>query len=165
MSVTKSIEIAGVDLVALDMLARTMVRCFPSGLVIGLIGTLGAGKTTLVQSLARSSRIDASDVTSPTFTLLQSHRGDITIHHCDAYRLADEDEFLELGIDELMADKQAWTIVEWADRVRSAMPPETVWLEIRLDGGSQERSLVFTTENRDVFSAFDQLSDALNQQA
>lgn len=165
MSVTKSIEIAKLDLVALDLLAHTMVRCFPRGIVIGLIGTLGAGKTTLVQALARSAGIDASDVTSPTFTLLQTHRGDITIHHCDAYRLADEDEFLELGIDELMDDNRAWTIVEWADRVRSVMPPQTLWLEIRLDGGSQDRSLIFTTDNSDVFSALDQLSDSLNQRA
>ncbi len=71
-------------------------------------------------------------MTSPTFTLLQTHRGRITLHHLDAYRLADEDEFLELGVDELFEDDQAWTLIEWADRVESVMPADTLWIEIKI---------------------------------
>ena len=48
-----------------------------------------------IQAIARAAGIDAADVTSPTFTLWQTHRGSITLHHLDAYRIADEDEFLD----------------------------------------------------------------------
>lgn len=130
------IQIQSLNLRSLDTLAAAMVRELPSPLVIGLVGTLGAGKTTFVQALARAAGIDAVDVTSPTFTLLQTHRGAIVIHHLDAYRLADDEEFLQLGVDELFAD-EAWTIIEWGDRVAEVLPAETLWIEL-VQGGDQD---------------------------
>lgn len=132
------------DLAGIERLAQSMLRQLPSRLVIGLVGTLGAGKTTLVQAIARAAGIAADDVTSPTFTLLNTHRGRITLHHLDAYRLADEDEFLELGVEELF-DDDAWTVIEWADRVRSAMPIDTLWIEISISDDGQLRSVRMTT--------------------
>ncbi len=127
--------LANQDLASIDRLAAAMVERLPAHLVIGLTGTLGSGKTSLTQAIARAAGVDASEVTSPTFTLLQTYRAGLTIHHLDAYRIADEDEFVELGVEELF-DANAWTIVEWADRVSSVMPPETLW--IRLDIESDE---------------------------
>ncbi len=120
------------DLPGIDRLARALVSRLPNHLVIGLVGTLGAGKTSLTQAIARAAGIDASDVTSPTFTLLQTHHGKFTLHHLDAYRVADDDEFLELGVAELF-EQPAWTIVEWADRVEGVMPADTLWLNIEID--------------------------------
>jgi tRNA threonylcarbamoyladenosine biosynthesis protein TsaE len=127
-----------VDLPALQELAESLVRTMPKRLVLGLIGTLGAGKTTLVQAIARAAEIDASEVTSPTFTLLQTHRGSFTLNHLDAYRVADEDEFLELGVEELFDDASdqptaAWTVVEWADRFADCLPANTLWIRIDLE--------------------------------
>jgi tRNA threonylcarbamoyladenosine biosynthesis protein TsaE len=130
-------SIKALDLPALESLAHCLVKELPPPLTIGLVGTLGAGKTTLVQAIARAAGIDTANVTSPTFTLLQTHRGAITIHHLDAYRLADEDEFLELGVDELFEDPQAWTLIEWADRVESVMPRDTLWVKITI--GTHDR--------------------------
>ena len=132
---------ADLDLPRLDYLAATLVHLVPSGLVIGLVGTLGAGKTRLTQAIAAECEIDPADVTSPTFTLLQTHTGShpsgqpLTLHHLDAYRVADEDEFLELGVEELFdastsASQPIWTLVEWADRVANVMPPSTLWLHM-----------------------------------
>jgi tRNA threonylcarbamoyladenosine biosynthesis protein TsaE len=121
------------DLARLDALARTLVDRVPRGTTFGLVGTLGAGKTSLVRAIAQACGVDVADVTSPTFTLLQTHRGSLTIHHLDAYRLADEDEFLELGVEELFADNSAWTLVEWADRVAGVMPAATLWLRIDIE--------------------------------
>ena len=117
-------------------------------LTIGLVGTLGAGKTSLVQAIAAAAEIDKADVTSPTFNLLQTHQGSIRIHHLDAYRLADEDEFLELGVEELFEDEQAWTLIEWADRVRSAMPLDTIWINIRVDPDVETRSIQFSGHDK-----------------
>lgn len=146
-------QVGSLDLAGIERLAGSMIRHLQPPLVIGLVGTLGAGKTTLVQAIARAAEIDSADVTSPTFTLLQTHHGTVTLHHLDAYRIADEDEFLELGVDELFDDEQAWTLVEWADRVREVMPPQTLWIEIQIENDAQTRSVSFTTTDPSTSSA------------
>ena len=123
-----------------------MVAQLSKGLVIGLVGTLGAGKTTLVQAIARAAGLDSAEVTSPTFTLLQTHHGKIVLHHLDAYRLADEDEFLGLGVDELFEDSDAWTLIEWADRVEFVMPRDTLWIKIDIQDDSMRRITVTSTD-------------------
>lgn len=125
-------EIESLDLSGLGQLAVALVGQLPKGITFGLVGTLGAGKTTLVQAVSRACGIDAAEVTSPTFTLLQTHHGEFTLHHLDTYRLADEDEFLELGVDELFDDEGSWTFVEWAERFPSVMPANTLWICIDL---------------------------------
>ncbi len=127
-----------------------MVNRLPGAAVIGLVGTLGAGKTTFVQAVARAAEIDVANVTSPTFTLLQTHRGRFTLHHLDAYRLAGEDEFLDLGVDELFEDDRAWTLVEWADRVADVMPPGTVWLTLELPPVDSLRSVVLECDDQTI---------------
>ena len=130
---TEQIAIKNLDLAGIDLLATAMVQHLPPHVAIGLVGTLGAGKTALTQAIARAAGVDSSEVTSPTFTLLQTHAGNPAIHHLDAYRVADEDEFLSLGVDELFEDTRAWTIVEWADRIESVMPPETLWIKLEIE--------------------------------
>ncbi|MCG8650597.1 MAG: tRNA (adenosine(37)-N6)-threonylcarbamoyltransferase complex ATPase subunit type 1 TsaE [Pirellulales bacterium] len=155
-------EIGSVDLLAIRRLAESMLRRIPEGSVIGLVGTLGAGKTTLVQAIAAAAGIDVSDVTSPTFTLLQTHRGKILIHHLDAYRLADEDEFLELGVDELFEDARAWTIVEWADRVEAVMPRNTLWMRIDLNPDSESRRITLDCQAANMAEVMEQIADDLS---
>jgi tRNA threonylcarbamoyladenosine biosynthesis protein TsaE len=156
MSCTHPREFGPLDLAGIERLAEAMHHHLPPYLVIGLVGTLGAGKTTLVQAIARASGIDTADVTSPTFTLLQTHRGARTLHHLDAYRVADEDEFLELGVEELFDDESAWTLIEWADRIRSVLPQQTLWIEIiPID---QDRRLIrMTTKHPPIAQALDQI--------
>ena len=65
--------------------------------VISLIGDLGAGKTTLTKSIAKSFGIEES-VTSPTFSLVNTYYGDVELNHIDLYRLEDEMEIESLDI-------------------------------------------------------------------
>ena len=150
-------NIDAVTLGGLTDVAIAMVKHLPDRIAIGLVGTLGAGKTTLTQAIALAVGIDAAEVTSPTFTLLQSHQaGSIKLHHLDAYRLADEDEFYELGVDELF-DETAWTLVEWADRVRSVMPQETLWIEIEIEDRDDRRNLYLQTDCPAIDAALTQV--------
>ena len=157
MDVPKALEISSLDLAAMDRLASAMLRELPSHLIVGLVGTLGAGKTTFVQAIAKAAGIDTADVTSPTFTLLHTHRGARTLHHLDAYRLADEDEFLDLGVEELFEDSTAWTLIEWADRMRSVMPDETLWVELR-PVEQEKRQLHLFTQHGPTASALARLA-------
>lgn len=135
------LRLQSVGLTALDRVAVAMLRRLPRPLTIGLVGTLGAGKTTFAQSIARAAGIDGADVTSPTFTLLQTYHGSVVLHHLDAYRVADDEEFLQLGVEELFEDESAWTLIEWADRVRDVLPSETLWIELEPGDSDDTRTL------------------------
>lgn len=125
------IERQRVDLAGLQRLATVLATCLPKRIVFGLRGTLGAGKTRLVQAFAEATNIDASLVTSPTFPIVQHYHGDRLIHHIDAYRLADEDEFIELGGEELLED-DATIFIEWPERISECLPAEIVWIDLEI---------------------------------
>jgi len=109
-----------------DLLGDALARTLPEGAVVALLGTLGAGKTRLVQAVARALGVSGDEVGSPTFVLIREYQGDErSIYHFDAYRLRDSDEFLALGVDEYF-DSDGISFVEWADRVEDAVPRRRV---------------------------------------
>lgn len=116
-----------------ERLGRLLAEHLPDGTTIALCGTLGAGKTRLVQAVAAACDIPADTVVSPTFTLCQEYQGRRTLYHFDAYRLRDDDEFLELGPDEYF-DAPALTFVEWGDRVIDCLPRDRLEIQITVTG-------------------------------
>jgi tRNA threonylcarbamoyladenosine biosynthesis protein TsaE len=92
---------------------RELGRTLRTGDVVVLDGPLGAGKTAFVRGLAAGLGCDPSDVSSPTFTVIQEYAGPTTLQHVDLYRLTPA-EVEELGLDELM--DEAVLAVEWPDR-------------------------------------------------
>ena len=119
-------------------LGAALADVLPPGTTVALCGTLGAGKTRLVQAVAAALGIDPHGVTSPTFVLVQEHHGRRTIYHVDAYRLRDEDDFLELGPDE-MFESGGLVLIEWADRVPGCLPPDRVEIDIEVTGDHARR--------------------------
>ncbi len=116
-----------------DRLGTALASVLPQRATIALCGTLGAGKTRLVQGIAAAVGIDPQAVTSPTFVLCQQYTGLRRLYHLDAYRLRDADEFRELGTDELYAEN-ALTIIEWADKVEPALPESYLLIKIAVTG-------------------------------
>jgi tRNA threonylcarbamoyladenosine biosynthesis protein TsaE len=124
-----------------DRLGAALADALPDGSAVALLGTLGAGKTRLVRAVAAACGIPPDDVVSPTFVLCQTYRGRRTLHHFDAYRIKDDDEFLELGPDEYF-ESDALTFVEWADRVAECLPQQKVEISIEVIGPSARRFLI-----------------------
>lgn len=81
-----------------------------------LSGDLGAGKTVFAKGLAAGLGIDPSEVTSPSFTLINEYAGRLRLYHVDLYRL-DAGACRELGLEEIFADEGAVTVIEWAERL------------------------------------------------
>lgn len=106
--------------------------------LVALEGTLGAGKTRLVQAVAESLGVNAGDVVSPTFVLVQQYEGRRTLYHVDVYRLKDEDEYLELGIDECLTGNTI-VFIEWAGRVENCLPRERIQISIDVTGEDTRR--------------------------
>ena len=106
------------------------------GDLICLNGELGSGKTTLVQGIAAGwGSLDA--VSSPTFVLVNVYRrpGEQNFFHLDAYRLGSALEAEDLDLDSLL--EAGPMVVEWAERIQAALPPEN--LEIRLKTVNQDQ--------------------------
>jgi tRNA threonylcarbamoyladenosine biosynthesis protein TsaE len=91
----------------------------PPGLVIGLVGELGAGKTQWVRGFAKGLGI-AERVHSPTFTLVNEYRsGRIPCYHLDLYRLDTPEQILGAGLEEYFSPQEAITVIEWFDRAQN----------------------------------------------
>jgi tRNA threonylcarbamoyladenosine biosynthesis protein TsaE len=117
-----------------------MAAGFRGGEVVLLSGELGAGKTAFVRGLARGLGADPDEVASPTFVLLTSYRGRLTLHHADLYRLRGDGDERELGLEELPGAGGVLA-VEWADRLRDVPWPAP--LRVRLDhAGDDVRHIV-----------------------
>lgn len=124
-------------------LARRLAKHARPGDIYTLQGDLGVGKTAFARAFIHSLTDDASvDVTSPTFTLLQTYPVKLSdgvhseIWHFDLYRINHESELLELGIDEALAHIM---LIEWPERLGNYILPVAVALEFRLnEDGTRE---------------------------
>jgi len=96
---------------------RRIGRALRPGVVLYLIGELGAGKTTLIKGIAQElAGIDPSCVTSPTFNYLNIYKGKAELHHFDLYRLSSSEEFIRSGFSEFLGGDRI-CCVEWPDRL------------------------------------------------
>lgn len=100
----------------------------PADLVL-LSGDLGAGKTTFSQGFGAGLGIE-EPITSPTFTIVRSYRGRLTLNHLDVYRLDQPEEIADLGLGELL-DDDAVTVVEWGEHIAPLLG-STDHLEVRI---------------------------------
>jgi len=131
-----------------ERLGAALAATLPPGTVVGLVGTLGAGKTRLVQAVAAALGVPREAVTSPTFVLVNEYRhGRVPLFHFDTYRLKDEDEFLDLGPEEYF-DSDGITLVEWADRVAHLLPEERVDIALEVTGDTARRVTISATGER-----------------
>ncbi len=104
--------------------------------VILFNGNMGVGKTTLIKSLAKN--LGVNDATSsPTFSLVNEYQiaNNQYIYHFDVYRLKNETEALDMGIDEYLYSGN-WCFIEWAENIPNLIPDEhsIINIEILPDG-------------------------------
>lgn len=126
------------DLEGTDRFGAALAAFLPDGATVCLTGTLGAGKTRLVQAIAAACGVNRTDVVSPTFVLCQHYSAKRQFNHLDAYRINDDDEFLELGVDEMFASNGI-TIIEWGERVRDCLPSDRVDIRIEVCGNTERK--------------------------
>lgn len=126
-------------------LAETLASRLSCGDVVTLAGDLGAGKTTFAQFLIRALSGGEVEVTSPTFTLLQTYPITLAnglaceLYHYDLYRIEHPSALAELGLEEAVAQV---ALIEWPDRLAGARVPVTLALSFSLaKDGSRTVSL------------------------
>lgn len=102
------------------------------GDIITLAGPLGSGKTTLTQAIGQGLEVpDSCYITSPTFGILHEYPGRIPLFHMDLYRLHDEEELVELGLEEYLYGP-GLTVIEWPERLGRMMPRDRLHIELAI---------------------------------
>lgn len=123
-----------------DKIGKIIGECLKGGTVICLEGDLGAGKTTLTQSIAKG--LDVKDyVTSPTFTIIKEYVGRLKLYHMDAYRLDSEDDMYDLGYDEYI-NSDGVCIIEWASNIKGLIPKSAINITINNNYENNNRELI-----------------------
>ena len=101
-------------------------------LVIALEGDLGGGKTTFAQGFAKGLGI-REKILSPTFVILKRFMLHVSCFknfvHMDAYRVESTRELRVLGWQDILKDREAIVLVEWADRIKKALPKEYIRID------------------------------------
>ncbi len=123
-------------------LGETIGARLRKGDVLALQGTLAAGKTTITKGIARGLGI-TENITSPTFTLISEYSGTMPLYHMDVYRLDSTEDFINLGVDEMLYG-QGVCIIEWSEKVMSELPLVTI--RIKLETNTDE-SRTITIDN------------------
>ena len=122
----------------------------PPGTAIALYGDLGSGKTLLTKGIAKGLGIE-EPITSPTFTIVNQYlNGKFVFNHMDIYRINEEEELYELGIEEYF-DRDSVCVVEWPEILGNIMPSDAVNIKFtkRMDNdGNEWRHIVVTADKK-----------------
>ncbi len=124
-----------------DRFGGRLAAALTAGDVLGLVGELGSGKTTLIQSIGRALGV-GEPVHSPTFVIAHHYAGRIPIYHLDAYRLETWEMARSAALEDYF-EPDGITLVEWADRIIELLPERTIWLYLQVDSEQERQFQLF----------------------
>lgn len=124
-------------------LGKKIGSLLKKGDIIAMQGTLAAGKTTITKGIAQSLGVK-EEITSPTFCLISEYEGKMPLYHMDVYRLEGGEDFINLGVEDLMYGNGV-SLIEWSEKVMDELPKKTIILKIEPIEGKTERNI--TLEN------------------
>jgi tRNA threonylcarbamoyladenosine biosynthesis protein TsaE len=121
-------------------LGKKLAKTLHGGEVLALTGDLGAGKTVFTKGLAVGLGIKKI-ITSPTFVLMKVYDSAkrLKLAHLDCYRLSSPQELVDIGILDYLGQKDCVTVIEWAEKIKTLLPKETIWVKFKLGKNSNER--------------------------
>ncbi len=113
-------------------IAEAMARDIKPSSIICLDGDLGTGKSVFARGFARGLGI-TEPITSPTFTLVQIHEGDVlNMYHFDVYRIDDPSQMYDIGYEDYFYSDGV-CLVEWASLIKELIPDYAIWVSIEKD--------------------------------
>jgi len=131
-----------------DRIGVLIGKLLRPGDFVALRGELGAGKTRIARGVATGLGVDpAMPVTSPTYTLLNIYQGRMPLYHFDLYRLAGDDDVLDLGFDDYFHGDGV-SLVEWPERLDRELPKDRLEIVFSYVGETERRIELIATSAR-----------------
>lgn len=126
------------ELEDIQSVAQQVLKALDSKIIL-LNGCMGVGKTTFVKALAKE--LGSSDeVSSPTFSIVNEYElPNDTLYHFDLYRIKDEDEALQFGIEDYL-ESNHWIVIEWSEKIPNLLPENITTIEMDVNA-DQTRTL------------------------
>ncbi|MFH0857689.1 MAG: tRNA (adenosine(37)-N6)-threonylcarbamoyltransferase complex ATPase subunit type 1 TsaE [Candidatus Magasanikbacteria bacterium] len=112
-------------------IGKTITETLNGGDIVTLVGDLGAGKTTFTKGLAEGLGI-TDTITSPTFTLMnvyklpQAKNNIHTLVHIDTYRLEDEEELKDIGVEDYLGEPNTLVLIEWPEKLQTLLKDKNI---------------------------------------
>lgn len=126
----------------INQVAQKIIESNPEKIIL-FNGEMGAGKTTFIKALCRNLGLE-NPTSSPTFSLVNEYKvfDNQLIYHFDVYRLKNQTEALDMGIDEYLYSGH-WCFIEWAEKIPDLIPEHhSVITIILLENGNRLLELV-----------------------
>jgi len=108
--------------------AKEFIKTIPGNSVLALRGDLGSGKTIFTKGIAEGLSI-TEDITSPTFSLMETYEADIPLHHFDLYRIENVNEFANLRFEEYW-ESDGISVIEWPEKAGALLPEKRIDITI-----------------------------------
>ena len=120
-------------------LAERLDRAGITRAFIAMRGEMGVGKTAFTRGFA--SYFGISGVKSPTYTIVNEHRGRVSIYHFDMYRISDGDDLYSIGYDDYI-EAEGYCIAEWSENIEGEIPEGAIFVTIsHVSGNADERRI------------------------
>lgn len=124
-------EVKANNLEGLKAVADCVIETAGKKRIILLNGEMGSGKTTLIKEICLKLGVQ-ENVSSPTFGIVNEYVGkNSTIFHFDAYRIEDEEEVYDIGVEEYL-DSGHWCFIEWPEKIKNVLPTKKELLEVNI---------------------------------
>ena len=120
----------------IDQVATEVLKAAGKNEILCLYGSMGAGKTTLIKAMVKKLGAEQAG-NSPTFGIVNEYSasdGSLLGYHFDFYRIEDEKEALDIGLEDYLS-QDTWIFIEWPEKIESLVPDDAKKLYIEvLDG-------------------------------
>ncbi len=131
-----------VSLEELPKVAKAIVEITGGNKLLAFYGELGVGKTTLIKEICKVLGVK-EEVSSPTFSLVNEYltTNEESVYHFDFYRIKDEEEALDIGIEEYFYSSN-YCLVEWPEKIPNLLVDRFVKIKINLEGTNRAVELI-----------------------
>lgn len=109
--------------------------------IILFSGQMGAGKTTIIKNFCNFIKV-VDDIASPTYSLVNEYQSELgeTIYHFDFYRIDEEYEALDIGVEEYFNSGNL-CLIEWPEKIENLLPESYIKIEIEEENGKRKITL------------------------
>jgi|SRR5690554_5307556 len=133
-----------IGLEQLPEVAASIVKCIEGIRVLAFYGEMGAGKTTLIKAICNCLSVE-DEVSSPTFSLVNEYHSPkyASVYHFDFYRISDESEALDMGIEEYLYSGN-YCLIEWPENIPSLLPDNHAEVHITVENNKRTINLIIS---------------------